>query len=405
MRNYIKTLAMLLMVSLGFAACNDNDDFDDYKVNYPTTIPQGYYQSTFTFEGDYEYGVVLTTDEENNTVLQLISEGKAEGNDSAMVRTLIATKNLAYADSIGTLLAVDTIGDNFYEEPMQVYMAYKMNCTEIVLSVTHGDKSFSSVLLPTKEQPNVASRWTSGNFILDIKSVGENAEALPGYIILDSSNESAEPEAITYNYDGKNGSFTTANGAKGTFSYNEKYQLAVTFNNTTYTCNRSYSVPEPETFNQIAIGTYSHSVGVIEGGPVFDAVYEAGLYQSDKNPNNYVIAPWLDNPNGLFVMVDPETGKVTVPQQFTGVTDPKYGDIYAVDVLTYTGGQIPSDSKFDGKVFHLDLGYVVSAGYFGFVNETFEITEMAESNAKAPFAAAQKSTSKFNVKNNLIKNF
>ena len=380
MRHYIKTLAMLLMVSLGFAACNDTDDFDDYKVNYPTSVPLGYYHSNYTPDNDYEYGVLLTKDADDNTVFQLIMEGKANGSDSASVRTLMVSSDLAYNDTIGVMTAI-SIEENFYENDMKAFLAYKKDLHHMILSVEYGKKKFSTVLAPTNEKPAVASKWATEGLVIDLKSIGTDTNKLPGTIA--SSFDDEEGEAITYSFNGENGEFTTESGTRGTFNYNDKMQLVVVFNGKTYTCDRTFSTPEPEVFNQIANGTYSHSVGVIEGGAVFNDVYEAGLFQSNKNPNCYIIQPWLNNADGLVVYVNPEDGKITVPQQTTGITDPQYGEMFAVDVANYTGGQVPSNSYFDGNVFHLDLAYVVSAGYFGFVNETYEITERAASVSKS----------------------
>ena len=379
MRQYIKTLAMLLMVSLGFAACNnDTDEFDDYKVTYPTTVPLGYYHSNYSFDDNYEFGVLLTKNSKNDTVFQLIMEGKAGGNDSASVRTLMVTTDITYNDTIGMMYAYSE-SENFYENETKAYLAYKKDLNQLILSVEAGDKKIvSTTLTLTHEAPAVASIWEADGLILNLQAVGKDANKLPGSIMVGNADE----EKLTYSYNGSNGEFTTASGVKGSFAYNENYQLVVKVGEKSYTCDRTFSTPEPENFVQIAVGNYSHSVGVIDGQPVFNEKYEAGLFQSDKDPNRYVISPWLANTNGLVVLVNPENGKITVEPQPTGYEDRNYGSIFGTDVFSYAGSQLPSNSHFDGKTFYLDMAYIVQAGAFCFVHDIFEITDTGEASIK-----------------------
>lgn len=402
MKQYIKSLALLLMVSLGFVACNDNDDFDDFKVNYPSSVPLGYYHSDYTANGDYEYAVLLTKNADNDTIMQLFLEGKAGSEKEGTFRTIMTTSNVAYDDTLGMLVAVSG-NESYYETPVQAVMAYKQNKRQLILEMSYGNKKVNTILSPAvmKSLP-VTGNWASDFMLVSLtEEKAENGE-FKGSVTVGTEQGPVEIP-VTYTFDGTNGTFTqvlpegtTGTPLQGTFSYDANYALVVNFAGQTFTVERSYSTPESEIFNLVGTGVYSHSVGVIEGGPVFDDVYATSLYVSAENPNRYKISPWLNNPDGLLMTMDPNTGELTIPQQATGVSDSSYGPIYAIDCKSYTGGELGNKSYFDGNsTFFLELAYVVSAGYFGILNETFVLDAEGE-------AAAAKAVKK---QNQLVRNF
>ena len=402
MKQYIKSLALLLMVSLGFVACNDNDDFDDFKVNYPSSVPLGYYHSDYTASGDYEYAVLLTKNADNDTIMQLFLEGKAGSEEEGLFRTIMTTSDVAYDDTLGMLVAVSG-NDSYYETPVQAVMAYKQNKRQLILEMSYGNNKVSTILSPAvmKSLP-VTGNWASDFMLVSLtEEKAENGE-FKGSVTVGTEQGPVEIP-VTYTFDGTNGTFTqvlpegsTATPLQGTFSYDANYALVVNFAGQTFTVERSYSTPEPEIFNPVGTGVYSHSVGVIEGGPVYEGSYPTSLYVSAENPNRYKIYPWLDNPDGLLMTMDPNTGELVIPQQPTGEVHPSYGPIYAIDCKSYTGGELGNKSYFDGNsTFFLEVAYVVSAGYFGIVNETFVLDAEGE-------AAAAKAVKK---QNQLVRNF
>lgn len=402
MKQYIKSLALLLMVSLGFVACNDNDDFDDFKVNYPSSVPLGYYHSDYTANGDYEYAVLLTKNADNDTVMQLFLEGKAGSEKEGTFRTIMTTSDVAYDDTLGMLVAVSG-NDSYYETPVQAVMAYKQNKRQLILEMSYGNKKVNTILSPAvmKSLP-VTGNWASDFMLVSLTDEkAENGE-FKGSVTVGTEQGPVEIP-VTYTFDGTNGTFTqvlpegtTGTPLQGTFSYDANYALVVNFAGQTFTVERSYSTPEPEIFNPVGTGVYSHSVGVIEGGPVYEGSYPTSLYVSAENPNRYKIYPWLDNPDGLLMTMDPNTGELVIPQQPTGEVHPSYGPIYAIDCKSYTGGELGNKSYFDGNnTFFLEVAYVVSAGYFGIVNETFVLDAEGE-------AAAAKAVKK---QNQLVRNF
>lgn len=391
MRNYIKTLAMLLMVSLGFAACNDSEDFDEFKVNYPTTIPLGYYHSNHTFDGDYEYGVLLTTNAANDTVVQIMMEGKPTGNDSASVRTILVSSDMVYNDTIG-MMVVKSNGDNFFEKDVIANLAYKKDRHNLILSMEYGGSRVSTVLTPTYEAPNVASLWVCGNFMLNLNSVGENGQ-LPGAVDLNTEDEE-KGEVLTWTYTNGAGEFTTKSGKKGTFKYVDNYLLEVTFEGKTYTCDRTYSTPEPESFTTIAVGTMNYGVQNLsqDGGVLFKTQHEAEIGQSEKNPHRYRLMPWLQNPEGMIFEIDPSTGNVTVPKTLTGFDSSQlgvdWGPILGIDTFSFLG-QI--NSMVQGNMVVFAMAYIASDKPVAFQVDAFQITDGAvPTNVKSTFEPGAK---------------
>lgn len=379
MKQYIKSLALLLVVSLGFVACNDNDDFDDFKVNYPSSVPLGYYHSDYTANGDYEYAVLLTKNADNDTIMQLFLEGKAGSEKEGTFRTVMTTSNVAYDDTLGMLVAVSG-NDSYYETPVQAVMVYKQNKRQLILEMSYGNKRASTILSPAvmKSLP-VTGNWASD--FMQVSLTDEKAEngEFKGTVTVDTENGPMEIP-VTYTFDGTTGSFTQVlpeeseeTPLQGTFSYDANYALVVNFAGQTFTVERSYSTPEPEIFNLVATGVYTHSSSVIDGGPVYEDSYESALYVSAENPNRYKISPWADNPDGLILLMDPNTGDVVVEKQLTGLMHPSYGLIFAVDVNTHYKDDLVR-AYFDGNTtFYLPLVYGVSAGIFGIILDTFVI--------------------------------
>ncbi len=82
----------------------------------------------------------------------------------------------------------------------------------------------------------------------------------------------------------------------------------------------------------------------------------------------------------LFVDVDLSTMTLSIPETFTGYDHSSYGYVYLSDLYTYTGSDDYKDlSYFDEEegCFYLYLIYYVSAGYFGYGYETFQLTGFA----------------------------
>ena len=123
-----------------------------------------------------------------------------------------------------------------------------------------------------------------------------------------------------------------------------------------------------ENFNLVTTGTFKCTFFQNSSGAPYS--YTAALRQSDKNPNRFLITPFIDNDEGMIVEIthkknDAGAYILKVTPAATGYEHPSYGMVNARE---------GESSSFDGTTFRLNLSYYVNAGSFGGVyNETFEI--------------------------------
>lgn len=150
-----------------------------------------------------------------------------------------------------------------------------------------------------------------------------------------------------------------------------------------------------EIFEAVFTGIYSHCVKSLDGeGPMWeDYDSEDGmLYVSNLDEDRCMISPWVNlgyeeigtEGEGMIFIWD-EEDNITVPECFTGVTDSKYGDIWAWDVIT---AQVEDAedmaSYFDDETGTINffLAWSCSYGDFSYTMDTFELTGFAEAGAK-----------------------
>lgn len=100
---------------------------------------------------------------------------------------------------------------------------------------------------------------------------------------------------------------------------------------------------------------------------------DAGLTLSvDPNyENTYVISNWGYGVDFRFTWDGGEN--VCVADQFTGYTHPSYGEVWVDELADYTGNTNLGVSTYADGVFTFNVIYYVSAGYFGYGEETFTL--------------------------------
>ena len=106
------------------------------------------------------------------------------------------------------------------------------------------------------------------------------------------------------------------------------------------------------------------------------------LYQSNTDATRYKIEHWGYDVDFIF-SVDPLTGIIEFDDFFCGYTSSSYGAVMCRDMFGYYGEQGGDPSFYADGVFTFNIGYRVSAGFFGYGNETFTITGVPESGAKS----------------------
>ena len=146
-----------------------------------------------------------------------------------------------------------------------------------------------------------------------------------------------------------------------------------------------------ETWTPAFIGTYVYGAKsyTSDGSLFYDQVYtDEGLtlFQSDRTPNRYRIAPLWASEYGMDFLLNDEDGTIVVEEVETG-HDSKYGMIYVTDIKTYGTADLPS--YYENGVFYFNLAYHVPEGVFAYVQDTFTLTAKAAASKKASKRAAK----------------
>lgn len=89
--------------------------------------------------------------------------------------------------------------------------------------------------------------------------------------------------------------------------------------------------------------------------------------------NTYVISNWGGGIDFRFTWDGGEN--VVVADQFTGYTHASYGDVWVDELADYAGTTDMGVSTYADGVFTFNVIYYVSAGYFGYGEETFTLSD------------------------------
>lgn len=142
------------------------------------------------------------------------------------------------------------------------------------------------------------------------------------------------------------------------------------------------------------IGTMSYGVTMLESGkePVFGQFDDenATLEALDGSDNTYRIVPFIDSEDGLVFTMDNKdaNGMCTlhVPEASTGYVDANLGEVFVSDMVEYTGDEQYNDvlSYYDTNtgLFHFNLIYYCSKGYFAIQQDVYTPTANATRNLK-----------------------
>jgi len=138
-------------------------------------------------------------------------------------------------------------------------------------------------------------------------------------------------------------------------------------------------------YDAYTAGTYTYGVVDLSGedNPYISGSDETVLYKSDADDNAYAIFPWVDG-GALMFTQDPETDVVTVANSWTNYVT-SYGELFGIDLGAKYGSNYASYFDDASKTYHFRLGYMVTAGAYGFQEDTFTLTgESSGARSKAP---------------------
>ena len=393
---YLHKLAALALVTLGFTACNDAEDPFRYADHvYPEKMELGYYTAQYNASSKYEYAAVLTLDAQGDTVLYTYRVGKQGRVDEGLVRTLVTTGDVNYDPAIGVLTATSAAADNYYEEDAALTIATMLDGTRFAYECKYGKTSETAMFVRnTTAMPGVEGHWTAANadgsktldFTFgDLKVAGSPAASL--------TVGDGKATAYSYVQDGANVTMTNEAGATITLSYNDKFQLWATVDGEQYLLSRCTSEPEPEQFLPLYEGELTISAQTLDGdGPLFGSIQkmQTTLYQSDKDPSRYVLAPYIDNADGALFTVNDDL-IIEIDKQNTGLEVDGYGAVYitGINVAGYQNNFPNNESHYDPAkmTFYFDVFYhcgdVGQKLWLGLYEDTFKVT--AEATSKKPY--------------------
>ena len=122
-------------------------------------------------------------------------------------------------------------------------------------------------------------------------------------------------------------------------------------------------------WNAAYVGTYTYSQ-LFEGD-------DEGLilYQRDDNPTRYKIEDWGYGVDFFFTVNN--NGGISFKEFYIGYDHPSYGEVWAYDMNALYPDDFEMGYYADG-VFHFQIGYHVEAGWFGYGEEIFTITDKIE---------------------------
>ncbi|MBQ9357880.1 MAG: hypothetical protein IJT98_11420 [Prevotella sp.] len=145
------------------------------------------------------------------------------------------------------------------------------------------------------------------------------------------------------------------------------------------TVSFSYATAGKEIWNLVGTGDYTYTIFFAdedeEGNviPVKDPDLE--IYQSQDDPTRFKITHWGYDTDFIFTW-NSVSGQVNVPQNFSGYTDPSYGDVYVMEAADYNPERYASYSSeynAENSTFSFRVAYFVEVGSFGAGYETLAV--------------------------------
>lgn len=132
------------------------------------------------------------------------------------------------------------------------------------------------------------------------------------------------------------------------------------------------------TWTAIGTGTYTYGSGMFdeEGATSHATDPNLTLSKRDDRDDTYKISNWGFGIDFTFTW-DQQTNECTVPEQEAGYTHPSYGAILVGDMNAmggYSYSQFPCYYDPASQTFHFYIAFYVSAGYFAYGDETFQVT-------------------------------
>lgn len=242
MKQYIKTLALCLMVGLSLASCNENFDGDEGFVTYPQHVALGTWEcehvnSTTPYS---DFTISLALNEQGDTICNLTFYW---GGDNPYGWIVFANGEVEYDPSVGmTHVYFDATSQGI---PADLYMTYQRNLSTMGVQFTMQGNSTLSFRATPVTSFDVVGQWTGTDAAGNTLGLNfDNEEGTCNVTINYADEAQTDVKASgTYSFTDGTGAvaYTTAEGQAASIALglNDKNQLtATTANGTTYVMAR-----------------------------------------------------------------------------------------------------------------------------------------------------------------------
>ena len=358
MKQYIKTLAAVLLLGLTFVSCNDNFDEDDNKVDYPAELPLGTWAKEYTPAGGVSYTVNITLNEVGDTICDVTLYNETTGDAN-----VFGAGEVSYDPATG--VATVNYAESLYDMPAMITLAYQQDLQKMTVNIytVSGNKLTSKDLFKVVKAAAISpfGDWTAANGLAFTLNADGTATVTDG----------GATEEGTFTFDGTSGKITTKSGKEITLSFNAQGQMMASNGGEPFYVQHIMTQPKNDWY-VYANGIY-HSGGC---GKLFgnEEEWPASMEYSPSrkmlrineflNPGSVLTAYWSIGE----MSVDPAEKNF-----YSGLDHPQYGSIYAVPATITSDGR---KAIYEDGVFYFGFDWQVpGVGSFGAAIDTFTITE------------------------------
>lgn len=242
MKQYIKTLALCLMVGLGLASCNENFDEDEGFVTYPQHVSLGTWECEHVNSSTpySDFTISLALNEQGDTICNLTFYW---GGDNPYGWIVFANGEVEYDPSVGmTHVYFDATSQGITAD---LYMVYQRDLHNMGVQFTmQGNSTLSFRAEPTKSF-DIVGQWTGTDAAGNTLGLNFDNEEGTCAVALNYADATATDLTASGTYTFADGTgavaYTTTEGQAASIALglNDKNQLtATTANGTTYVMAR-----------------------------------------------------------------------------------------------------------------------------------------------------------------------
>ncbi|MBB3703303.1 hypothetical protein [Alloprevotella rava] len=413
MKQYIKTLALMLLVGLGLTSCLNDDRFDEGVQKYQKSLPYGVWKSVSNSPGNYDYTGILTKDVAGKDLFYVIRTARPTAPDSGEVKILMVSHDVQYSDSTGMLQASAPScyfgdGENGTKKltaAANLAILHSSNNLIFQMVTSDGTTQFHLQAARVEAKPtSIAGMWegyssdSTKYFTAELKPADAQGNGTGVAVFNDN-----DVEEVAYTFANNAATVTgKITQKKAEFAYNDNYQLVATLDGATFVVDPMASTSEPENFTPAYTGKFTSKL--------FGESSDVVIYKGDKGTGNYLFTPFIMNSTTGFVFnwandntlsFDAKKGNATgYTHKQNGRT---LGPVYALDA--YALGESKTQSSFANNVFTFYCFYSIpGVGDFGVFKETLQITGSAAPAQVAKFNLKLRSSKPFGFNGTLQRN-